>query len=290
MITYTTMLDIFGEAGRISSMEYIFWEMEERGVRIDAATYTSKMHSLAKAGDIEGAVKLWEEMRKMGCDRTVVSYSAFMKILFDHGRATEASAIYKEMIDVGLSPTCHTYTLLIQHLAGSGNSSIYPPMREEEIQLNVLSPWMPTYKEKFHSVLEFTWDVDFYREIRGCNWDHEFDERSWSGAWQSNTQHLRGEMLQVWRNICHVWSPQIHEEKFPCSSWWHRSCITSSPCFPGSPKNFEEFQWKWLSSSRSQPSSLFYWQLTWRSMLGWQPLHRFRHHDTPPLQLQLRGH
>ena len=137
-------------------MEYIFREMEERGVRIDAATYTSKMHWLAKAGDIEGAVKLWEEMRKMGCDPTVVSYSAFMKILFDHGRATEASAIYKEMIDVGLSPTCHTYTVLIEHLAGSGNSSIYPPMREEEIQLNPLSPWMPTCKEKFLSVLEFT--------------------------------------------------------------------------------------------------------------------------------------
>ncbi|CAA6667419.1 unnamed protein product [Spirodela intermedia] len=118
--TYTTMLDIFGEAGRISSMEFMFREMEEKGLRIDASTYTSALHWYAKAGDLEASLRLWEEMRRTGCDPTVVSYTAFMKVLFDHGRPRKASAIYREMIEARLSPTCHTYTVLINHLAGSG--------------------------------------------------------------------------------------------------------------------------------------------------------------------------
>lgn len=118
--TYTTMLDIFGEAGRISSMEFMFREMEEKGLRIDAATYTSALHWFAKAGDLEASLRLWEEMQRAGCEPTVVSYTAFMKVLFEHGRPREASAIYREMIEAGLSPTCHTYTVLMEHLAGSG--------------------------------------------------------------------------------------------------------------------------------------------------------------------------
>ncbi|XP_074562398.1 pentatricopeptide repeat-containing protein At2g01390-like [Curcuma longa] len=118
--TYTTMLDIFGEAGRISSMWHVFREMEHKGVAPDAATYTSVMHWLAKSGDLEGAVRAWEEMRATGCRLTLVSYTAFMKILFDHGRPNEAAGVYREMLEIGLSPNCHTYTVLMEHLAGVG--------------------------------------------------------------------------------------------------------------------------------------------------------------------------
>ncbi|URE35318.1 PPR repeat, partial [Musa troglodytarum] len=118
--TYTTMLDIFGEAGRIPSMWHVFREMEDKGVTPDAATYTSVMHWLSAAGDLQGAVRAWEEMRERGCRPTLVSYTAFMKILFDHGRPKEAAGVYTEMLEVGLSPNCHTYTVLMEYLAGAG--------------------------------------------------------------------------------------------------------------------------------------------------------------------------
>ncbi|CAL9760272.1 unnamed protein product, partial [Musa acuminata subsp. burmannicoides] len=118
--TYTTMLDIFGEAGRIPSMWRVFREMEDKGVTPDAATYTSVMHWLSAAGDLEGAVRAWEEMKERGCGPTLVSYTAYMKILFDHGRPKEAAGVYTEMLEVGLSPNCHTYTVLMEYLAGAG--------------------------------------------------------------------------------------------------------------------------------------------------------------------------
>ncbi|RRT76719.1 hypothetical protein BHE74_00042363 [Ensete ventricosum] len=118
--TYTTMLDIFGEAGRIPSMWRVFREMEDKGVTPDAATYTSIMHWLSAAGDLDGAVRAWEEMRERGCRPTLVSYTAIMKILFDHGRPKEAAGVYTEMLEVGLSPNCHTYTVLMEYLAGAG--------------------------------------------------------------------------------------------------------------------------------------------------------------------------
>lgn len=121
--TYTTMLDIFGEAGRISSMWHVFREMEDKGVAPDAATYTSVMQWLAKSGDLEGAMRAWEEMRATGCRPTLVSYTAFMKILFDHGKPKEAAGVYREMLEIGLSPNCHTYTVLMEHLAGVGESN-----------------------------------------------------------------------------------------------------------------------------------------------------------------------
>ncbi|KAM0937727.1 putative tetratricopeptide-like helical domain superfamily, pentacotripeptide-repeat region of PRORP [Dioscorea sansibarensis] len=118
--TYTTMLDIFGEAGRIKSMLRVFQDMEEKGIAADAATYTSLMHWMGKAGDFDGAVRAWEEMRSRGCRPTLVSYTAFIKVLFDHGRPREAVRVYKEMLEVGLTPNCQTYTVLMEYLAGEG--------------------------------------------------------------------------------------------------------------------------------------------------------------------------
>ncbi|KAL9229436.1 hypothetical protein vseg_004902 [Gypsophila vaccaria] len=118
--TYTTMIDIFGEAGRISSMKYVLQTMQEKGIKINAVTYTSVLHRLSKSGDFDGAVKVWEDMKANRCHPTVVSYTTYMKVLFDNNRADEATDVYKEMLQCGLSPTCHTYTILMVHLISSG--------------------------------------------------------------------------------------------------------------------------------------------------------------------------
>lgn len=125
--TYTTMLDIFGEAGRIPSMKHVFGQMQEKGLKIDAVTYTSLMHWLSSSGDFDGAVKVWEEMKDNGCYPTVVSYTAYMKVLFDNSRAKEATDVYREMLRSGCAPNCHTYTILMEYLVGSGecNTTLY---------------------------------------------------------------------------------------------------------------------------------------------------------------------
>ncbi|KAL5754738.1 hypothetical protein ACOSP7_022958 [Xanthoceras sorbifolium] len=136
--TYTTMLDIFGEAKRISSMKYVFEQMQEKGLRIDAVTYTSVMHWLSNSGDVDGAVKVWEEMRDKECCPTVVSYTAYMKILFGDNRVKEATDVYKQMLQSGLSPNCHTYTVLMEHLVDSGKDEealdIFSKMQEAGVQ------------------------------------------------------------------------------------------------------------------------------------------------------------
>ena len=118
--TYTTMLDIFGEAGRISSMNYVFQQMKEKGIKIDAVTYTSLMHWRSNSGDVDGAIKVWKEMKANGCHPTVVSYTAYIKILLDNGQINEATATYKKMLQSGLSPNCCTYTILMEYLIGEG--------------------------------------------------------------------------------------------------------------------------------------------------------------------------
>lgn len=118
--TYTTMLDIFGEAGRISSMMLVFNQMKEKGIKVDVVTYTSMMHWISNDGDVDGAIDLWKEMRAKGCRPTVVSYTAYIKTLLDNKRVDVASDVYKEMLESGLSPNCHTYTVLMEYLASSG--------------------------------------------------------------------------------------------------------------------------------------------------------------------------
>lgn len=118
--TYTTMLDIFGEARRVSSMNLVFQQMQEKGIKIDTVTYTSLMHWLSNDGDVDGSVKIWNEMRSNGCYPTVVSYTAYMRILFSHNRVKEATEVYKEMLRDGCTPNCFTYTVLMEHLATSG--------------------------------------------------------------------------------------------------------------------------------------------------------------------------
>ncbi|KAK2987480.1 hypothetical protein RJ640_012139, partial [Escallonia rubra] len=118
--TYTTMLDIFGEARRISSMNYVFQQMQEKGIKIDVVTYTSLLHWMSRDGDVDGSVEIWKEMKAKGCRPTVVSYTAYMKVLFDHNRVKEATEVYKEMILSGCAPNCYTYTVLMENLADSG--------------------------------------------------------------------------------------------------------------------------------------------------------------------------
>ncbi|PWA37208.1 Pentatricopeptide repeat-containing protein [Artemisia annua] len=136
--TYTTMLDIFGEAKRISSMRFLFKVMEEKGVKIDVVTYTSMLHWLSNDGDVDGSVKLWEEMKEKGVCPTVVTYTAYMKVLFSHGRVKEATEVYKEMIQSGCAPNCFTYTVLMEHLAGCGKYNevldIFIKMQEAGVQ------------------------------------------------------------------------------------------------------------------------------------------------------------
>ncbi|XP_057975111.1 pentatricopeptide repeat-containing protein At2g01390 [Malania oleifera] len=136
--TYTTMLDIFGEAGRISSMKFVFQQMQEKGIKIDAVTYTSLLHWLSNSGDIDGSVKAWKEMKATGCRPTVVSYTAYMKVLLDNKRVKEATDVYKEMLQSGCSPNCYTYTVLMEYLARSGKYKavleIFSKMQEAGVQ------------------------------------------------------------------------------------------------------------------------------------------------------------
>ncbi|KAG8641306.1 pentatricopeptide repeat-containing protein At2g01390 [Manihot esculenta] len=136
--TYTTMLDIFGEAGRISSMNYVFKQMQEKGIMIDAVTYTSLMHWVSRSGDVDGAVKIWNEMKENGCYPTVVSYTAYMKVLFDNKRVKEATDVYREMLESGIPPNCHTYTVLMEYLVLAGKYQealeIFSKMQEAGVQ------------------------------------------------------------------------------------------------------------------------------------------------------------
>ena len=106
--TYTTMLDIFGEAGRVSS------------IKLDSVTYTSMMHWLSSSGNFDEAMQMWDQMKSKGFHPTVVSYTAYIKILFHNQRVKEATRAYKEMISSRVAPNCHTYTVLMDYLIGSG--------------------------------------------------------------------------------------------------------------------------------------------------------------------------
>ncbi|KAK1300006.1 Pentatricopeptide repeat-containing protein [Acorus calamus] len=136
--TYTTMMDIFGEAGRFGPMRQLFDRMVEKGLKVDAVSYTSLLHWTSREGDIDRAVRIWGEMKRKGCSPTVVSYTAYMKVLFDHGRAEEAVNVYKEMVKVGCPPNCYTFTVLIEYLCDSGKFKaaleILDRMQETEIQ------------------------------------------------------------------------------------------------------------------------------------------------------------
>nr|CAB3494888.1 unnamed protein product [Digitaria exilis] len=114
--TYTSMIHLLGEAGRVPAMLRLLAEMLRAGVAPDAATFTTVMHWLARAGDVDGSMRVWKEM-KARSRPTVVSYTACVKILFDAGRADEALKVFGEMVAEGLRPTCKTYTVLIEHLA-----------------------------------------------------------------------------------------------------------------------------------------------------------------------------
>ncbi|XP_022155482.1 pentatricopeptide repeat-containing protein At2g01390 isoform X2 [Momordica charantia] len=188
--TYTTMLDIFGEAGRISSMNYIFQQMKEKGIKIDAVTYTSLMHWRSKSGDVDGAIKVWKEMKTNGCYPTVVSYTAYIKILLDNDQVKEATDTYKEMLQSGLSPNCCTYTVLMEYLIGAGkckealdifhkmqDAGVYPDKAACNIlilkccrsgEMLVMTPILEYMKEN-RFVLRYPVFVEAHQTLKSCS-------------------------------------------------------------------------------------------------------------------------
>ncbi|EEE50817.1 hypothetical protein OsJ_31213 [Oryza sativa Japonica Group] len=121
--TYTSMLHLLGEAGRVPAMMRLLAEMLRAGVEPPTPPPSpTVMHWLAHAGDVEAPIRVWEEMRarKGKCRPTLVSYTACVKILFDAGRPAEAREVFQEMVAEGLRPSCKTYTVLIEHLANVG--------------------------------------------------------------------------------------------------------------------------------------------------------------------------
>lgn len=188
--TYTTMLDIFGEAGRISSMNYVFQQMKEKGIKIDAVTYTSLMHWRSNSGDVEGAIKVWKEMKANGCYPTVVSYTAYIKILLDIGQIKEATDAYKELLQSGLSPSCCTYTILMEYLIGEGkckealdifhkmqDAGVYPDKAACNILIQkccksgerlVMTQILEYMKEK-HLVLRYPVFLEAHETLKSCS-------------------------------------------------------------------------------------------------------------------------
>ncbi|KAG5245624.1 pentatricopeptide repeat-containing protein [Salix suchowensis] len=136
--TCTTMLDIFGEAGRIESMKYVFKKMQEMGLKIDVVTYTSILNWVSKSGDVDGAVEIWKEMRENRCFPTVVSYTAYLKVLLDNKRVKEGIGVCKEMLESGISPNCHTYTVLMEYLVVSGDKMQEAGVQPDKAACNIL--------------------------------------------------------------------------------------------------------------------------------------------------------
>ncbi|KAF7836363.1 pentatricopeptide repeat-containing protein [Senna tora] len=103
----------FCKRGRVVEAEFIYGEMESRGMFIDRTMYTSLIHEYCKTRKMKMATRVFFRMLKTGCepDRYLCNtliYGFVRLSLYDKGWI-----IYNKMMEWGIKPNVVTYQIMI---------------------------------------------------------------------------------------------------------------------------------------------------------------------------------
>uniref|UniRef100_J3MKR7 Caspase family p20 domain-containing protein n=1 Tax=Oryza brachyantha TaxID=4533 RepID=J3MKR7_ORYBR len=99
--TFNTMINIFGLHGNVKEAEALFASMVVRGTDPDIKTFNVMMTVFASKGDVEGVLKHYCHIGKMGLSPDAVSYRIVLRLLCERKMVHEAEGVIEGIIRSG---------------------------------------------------------------------------------------------------------------------------------------------------------------------------------------------
>ncbi|CAA6657314.1 unnamed protein product [Spirodela intermedia] len=143
LITYNTLLDAMGRAGRPWQVKTIYREMESNGFSPNRATYAALVRAYSRARYPEDALRVYREMKGKGVELNVVLCNTLLAMCADLGYVDEAVEIFQEMKRSPelCKPDSWTYSSLITIYSCSGQveeaESIFTEMVASGFEPNI---------------------------------------------------------------------------------------------------------------------------------------------------------
>ncbi|KAJ9560666.1 hypothetical protein OSB04_005826 [Centaurea solstitialis] len=133
LITYNTMLGIYGRTGEVEEMLNVFASMKKVDIDIapDIVSYNTLLNSLRKVGRFDLCVVLMEEMGKVGLQPDLRTYTALIECFLRSGNVEESLRLFQDMKRGHICPSIYVYRSLISNLKRLGKSELALKFSEE---------------------------------------------------------------------------------------------------------------------------------------------------------------
>lgn len=120
VITYSTLIDTLGRAGRFREMRELLQDMKLQGLTPNFVTYTCMISAMAKSGDLDAAMRLIDDMESKGIEPNVYTFSCLVGGAKRKKELSRGMDILDMMKQRGIVPNNVTYSLLLQMTVRSG--------------------------------------------------------------------------------------------------------------------------------------------------------------------------
>eukprot|EP00897_Mesotaenium_endlicherianum_P003223 jgi/Mesen1/2929/ME000175S02082 len=115
LVTYNTLIHMFGKAGRMSDALKAFERIRQAGLSPDKVAYTALATGYCQAGSLDRAVEVLNRMvQHEGLQPDLVTYSQLMNVYKQAGMVDKVLGVMAQMRADGLAPNAVAYSALIQ--------------------------------------------------------------------------------------------------------------------------------------------------------------------------------
>ncbi|KAK4758998.1 hypothetical protein SAY87_020299 [Trapa incisa] len=131
LITFNTILDMLGCAGRVDEMFNKFAAMKEEGIEPDIISYNTLLNSLRKIGRFDMFEALLKEMEISGVEPDLLTYTALIEAFGRSGNVEQSLRLFSEMKLKQIRPSLYIYRSLMSNLKKMGKVELAKTLLEE---------------------------------------------------------------------------------------------------------------------------------------------------------------
>ncbi|KAL5198475.1 hypothetical protein ABZP36_001987 [Zizania latifolia] len=151
--TFNTMIYIFGLHGNVKEAEALFASMVVRGIDPDIKSFNVMMTMFASTGDVQGVLKHYRHIGKMGLSADTVSYRIVLRVLCERKMVHEVEDLIEAIM---MSGTCvHEQSLPVimkmyidQGLLDKANTFFERHCRGEEVSSKTFAAIIDAFAER----------------------------------------------------------------------------------------------------------------------------------------------
>ncbi|KAF0908632.1 hypothetical protein E2562_026850 [Oryza meyeriana var. granulata] len=151
--TFNTMISIFGSHGNVNEAEALFASMVVRGTGPDIKTFNVMMTVFASKGNVEGVLKHYRHIGKMGLSADTVSYRIVLRVLCERKMIYEAEDVIEGIMRSGTCVPEQSLPIVMkmyidQGLLDKANAFFERHCRGEELSSKTFAAIMDAFAER----------------------------------------------------------------------------------------------------------------------------------------------